>query len=98
MAGDPSRLTGEETARRDFLKSCGRFAATVPPAMTILLSTSLSSQAIAQSVRSHPKGDKVVSNNFGGHQKGKRGHKLAHKRSRGKIHAQKNGNKLKGKA
>lgn len=35
--------------RRDFLKSCGRFALTVPPAMTILLSTSLSSPAIASS-------------------------------------------------
>jgi hypothetical protein len=35
--------------RRNFLKSCGRFAATVPPAMTILLSTSLSSAAIAAS-------------------------------------------------
>lgn len=36
--------------RRDFLKSCGRFALTVPPAMTVLLSTSLSSPAIAQSM------------------------------------------------
>ncbi len=35
--------------RRNFLKTCGRFAATVPPAMTILLSTSLSSEAIAAS-------------------------------------------------
>ena len=35
--------------RRDFLKSCGRFAMTVPPAMTLLLSTSLTSPAIAQS-------------------------------------------------
>ncbi|WP_081643410.1 hypothetical protein [Sphingobium bisphenolivorans] len=35
--------------RRGFLKTCGKFAATVPPAMTILLSTSLTSPAIAQS-------------------------------------------------
>ncbi|MCJ8159650.1 hypothetical protein [Sphingomonas sp. LaA6.9] len=35
--------------RRDFLKSCGKFALTVPPAMTVLLSTSLSSPAIAKS-------------------------------------------------
>lgn len=35
--------------RRDFLKSSGRFALTVPPAMTVLLSTSLSSPAIARS-------------------------------------------------
>ena len=34
--------------RRNFLKNCGRFALTVPPAMTILLSTSLSSPAIAK--------------------------------------------------
>lgn len=35
--------------RRDFLKSCGRFAAVTPPAVTLLLSTSLTSGAIAKS-------------------------------------------------
>ena len=35
--------------RRKFLISCGRFAAVTPPAMTLLLSTSLTSTAIAQS-------------------------------------------------
>lgn len=35
--------------RREFLKNCGRFVATVPPVMTVLLSTSLSSKAIAAS-------------------------------------------------
>ena len=35
--------------RREFLKNCGKFAVTVPPAMTILLSTSLSSPALAAS-------------------------------------------------
>jgi hypothetical protein len=35
--------------RRNFLKSCGRFASTVPPAMTVMLSTSLRSKAIAKS-------------------------------------------------
>lgn len=35
--------------RRDFLKSCGKFAAVTPPAMTLLLSTSLTSAAIASS-------------------------------------------------
>jgi hypothetical protein len=35
--------------RRKFLISCGRFAAVTPPAMTLLLSASLTSTAIAQS-------------------------------------------------
>ena len=48
MADEPS-FSGDDEDRRRFLKTCGRFAATVPPAMTILLSTSLSSKAIAKS-------------------------------------------------
>ena len=51
MTEHPTKKTGEESARREFLKSCGRFAVTVPPAMTVLLSTSLSSPAIARSVK-----------------------------------------------
>jgi len=35
--------------RRAFLKACGRFAAVTPPAVTMLLSTSLTSKAIASS-------------------------------------------------
>jgi hypothetical protein len=35
--------------RRNFLKSAGRFAAVTPPAITLLLSTSLTSDAIAGS-------------------------------------------------
>jgi hypothetical protein len=35
--------------RRDFLKKCGTFAAVTPPAVTFLLSTSMSSKAIAAS-------------------------------------------------
>ena len=35
--------------RRAFIASAGKFAAVVPPAMTVLLSTSMSSTAIAQS-------------------------------------------------
>lgn len=35
--------------RRAFLAQCGKFAATVPPAMTVLMSTSLVSPAIAMS-------------------------------------------------
>jgi hypothetical protein len=40
---------GVKEDRRRFLQSCGRFAVTVPPAMTIMLSTSLTSAAIAAS-------------------------------------------------
>lgn len=35
--------------RRNFLKSAGRFAAVTPPAITLLLSTSLTSDAIGAS-------------------------------------------------
>ncbi|QQO12631.1 hypothetical protein JJB99_24630 [Bradyrhizobium diazoefficiens] len=45
--------------RREFLKSCGKFAVVTPPAMTLLLSTSLSSTAIARS------GSQVVHGNNG---------------------------------
>jgi hypothetical protein len=38
-----------EDDRRSFLKNCGRFAVAVPPVVTMLLSTSLTSPAIAQS-------------------------------------------------
>ncbi|WP_084299211.1 hypothetical protein [Bradyrhizobium sp. WSM1743] len=39
----------EDDDRREFLKTCGRFAVVTPPAMTLLLSTSLTSDAIARS-------------------------------------------------
>jgi hypothetical protein len=35
--------------RREFLATCGKFAVVTPPAVTMLLSTSLHSPAIAQS-------------------------------------------------
>ena len=35
--------------RRKFLATCGRFAVVTPPAVTLLLSTSLNSDAIASS-------------------------------------------------
>ena len=38
-----------EADRRKFLASCGRFAAVTPPAITMLLSTSLNSDAVAAS-------------------------------------------------
>ncbi len=50
-------MTSEDEDRREFLKTCGKFAAVTPPAMTMLLSTSLTSNAIAHSggggVRGH---------------------------------------------
>ena len=64
MAEEPTILAATEDRRR-FLKTCGRFAATVPPAMTIMLSTSLSSQAIAASGGGGgggPKGNNGVGN------------------------------------
>lgn len=53
--------------RREFLKKCGTFAAMTPPAVTFLLSTSMSSKAIAKSgggPRHHgrPKGNNGVGN------------------------------------
>ena len=38
-----------EAERRKFLAQCGRFAIATPPAITMLMSTSLTSQAIAKS-------------------------------------------------
>jgi hypothetical protein len=45
-------LSRSEHDRRQFLRSCGKFAATVPPTMTVMLSTSLTSNAIAKSTGS----------------------------------------------
>ena len=45
----PSGESRAEQDRRAFLRSCGRFAAVTPPAVTLLLSTSLNSGAIAAS-------------------------------------------------
>ena len=47
--------------RRRFLAICGKLAVTVPPAMTMLLSTSLSAQSIALS-----SGEKLNCNKGGG--------------------------------
>ena len=41
---------GVDADRRKFLASCGKFATVTPPALTMLLSTSLTSDAIASSV------------------------------------------------
>ena len=68
MAEEPTMLAAADD-RRNFLKTCGRFAATVPPAMTIMLSTSLSSPAIAASGGGGgggkgPKGNNGVGNGY----------------------------------
>ena len=49
MQDAPESTAAENEDRRAFLKSCGRFASSVPPAMVLLLSTSLTSEAIAKS-------------------------------------------------
>lgn len=46
----------EGTDRRAFLAKAGKFAVVVPPAMTMLLSTTMSSPAIAQSAMPAPGG------------------------------------------
>jgi uncharacterized membrane protein len=48
---EPSVDTGAplDDERRKFLAACGKFAVVTPPAVTLLLSTSLNSKAIAQS-------------------------------------------------
>jgi hypothetical protein len=49
------KLGDEANARREFLKSAGKFAAVTPPAITFLLGTSLGSKAIAASSGLAPK-------------------------------------------
>lgn len=44
-----NQSTKLQSDRRAFLKGCGKYSLTVPPVMTALLSTSLSSPAIAKS-------------------------------------------------
>lgn len=44
-----TQLDTDTEDRREFLRNCGKFAAVTPPAMTLLLSTSLTSTAIASS-------------------------------------------------
>jgi hypothetical protein len=45
----PDQPPSSDDDRREFLKKCGKFAAITPPAVTLLLSTSLTSKAIAKS-------------------------------------------------
>ena len=46
---ETEKETGALDDRRDFLKKCGKLAVITPPAVTFLLSTSMSSKAIAAS-------------------------------------------------
>jgi hypothetical protein len=48
VPNDTSDASADED-RRKFLATCGKFAAVTPPAITMLLSTSLNSKAIARS-------------------------------------------------
>jgi hypothetical protein len=52
--------------RRQFLRTAGRFAAVTPPAITLLLSTSLTSDAIANSgAKGGPRGNNGKGNGGG---------------------------------
>ena len=55
MPAEPKKTpSSEDNARREFLKKAGRFAAVTPPAMTVLLGTTLSTKAIAGSSGDKP--------------------------------------------
>jgi hypothetical protein len=45
----PKSPNQTDLARRQFLESCGKFAVVTPPAISLLLSTSLASPAVAAS-------------------------------------------------
>ena len=63
FSGTESKL---ESDRRAFLTACGKYAITVPPAMTVLLSTTLSSPAIAKSGGDGRSGDGSGGDGSGG--------------------------------
>jgi hypothetical protein len=46
---DSKHPSSADEDRRKFLATCGKFAVVTPPAITLLLSTSLHSQAVAKS-------------------------------------------------
>lgn len=56
------QTTVHDHDRRAFLVNAGKFAVVVPPAMTLLLSTTMNSPAIAASAVSVPKGNNGVGN------------------------------------
>jgi hypothetical protein len=61
----PESDTASGADRRKFLAACGKFAVVTPPAMTLLLSTSLTSTAIAQSGVGGGKGNNGYGNGGG---------------------------------
>ncbi len=63
MADENQTPVGDD--RRDFLKKCGRFAVITPPAVSFLLSTSMSSKAIAASSGRPGKSSGRPGNGFG---------------------------------
>ena len=74
----PAIEPGIEEDRRKFLATCGRFAAVTTPALTILLSTSLNTDAIASSVGGMRWGDR--DKGYGDRDKGYRDYKNDHGR------------------
>ena len=58
----PESEPASGTDRRKFLAACGKFAVVTPPAMTVLLSTSLTSTAIAKSGGGSGKGNNGYGN------------------------------------
>jgi hypothetical protein len=73
MTTEDSKPSRSEEDRREFLKSVGRFAAVTPPAITMLLSTSLTSDAIAASGSGGPQGNNGFGNGGGDGVPGKSG-------------------------
>ncbi|MBE0532488.1 MAG: hypothetical protein IH626_16820 [Rhodospirillales bacterium] len=60
-------------ARRDFLKTCGKFAVATPPAMALLLSTTDRSYATASSGGGYGHGGGRGGHHSGGHRGPRRG-------------------------
>lgn len=60
-------------ARRDFLKTCGKFAVVTPPAMALLLSTTDRSYATASSGGGYGHGGRRGGHRSGGHHGPRRG-------------------------
>ena len=67
--------------RRKFLATCGKFAVVTPPAVTLLLSTSLHSSAVAQSAGSHKNGSWSGGGSWGGRGSWGGGHSSGGRRS-----------------
>jgi hypothetical protein len=60
--------------RRKFLAACGKFAVVTPPALTVLLSTSLNSNAMTRSGGHYSGGNQDGGNQDGGDQDGGHNH------------------------